>query len=130
MTKQILDYANARSARLLTMRGLHFARWAAIIPLVAGTAITGLFVLTRVSVLPWLGLLCIGLGGLSVLAAPPCKAVELSKRVFPTGQAHGDFQNSARGGRPHIRSDSWKGYVGRCFRCSARYCSQASSGTS
>ena len=68
MTKQVLDYANVRSTRPLTMRGLHFARWAAIIPLVTGTAITSLFVLTRASVLPWLGLLCIGLGGLSVLA--------------------------------------------------------------
>ena len=31
-----------------------------------------------------------------LLAAPHCKAVELSKPVFPAGQAHGNFQNPAQ----------------------------------
>lgn len=68
MTKQILDYADGRLAKPLSMRRLHFARWAGIVPLVAGTAITTLFMWLRSSGLPVLGLLCIGLGGISVLA--------------------------------------------------------------
>ena len=68
MAKETLDYATVHLAKPLSMWWLHFARWAAIAPLVAGTAITTLFMWVRSSGLPWLGLLCIGLGGISVLA--------------------------------------------------------------